>query len=317
MSANQLKPGNRVLVTTDSLCQYEGFFRAVNRSNGTFTLTKVRSLGSKDGSFRASNKVYDCVEFVAAEVVNFLALDDGEDGMRSDPAIVSVTGGWPSDGFNGRRQPYPHVRRSNSHYNTPFARSRFQRDFKNDNYRSENTHNSFRSERSAAPQRNFRAPQGNNYWSQFTSRSPLQREGSFPQKFPGQKKPIGEYDIDKGLEEFSRLKLDGEGETLKQDKGYNKEISFFDTLTVDAGDHLKQSEPRQVSPRKAAHIDQNVVTFGEDTVRSLNFLRKTSYNPAPFRVGGYNGGRHAYASGGFQPQRRFMQSRGTMRGNYL
>jgi len=143
----------------------------------------------------------------------------------------------------------------------------------------------------------------------------MQREGSFPQKFPGQKKPIGEYDIDKGLEEFNRLKLDGEDEKSKLDKGYNKEKSFFDTLTTDTGKEVRQPEPRYVSPRKAAQIDQNVLTFGEDTVRSLNFLRKPSYGPAPFRGqgGGYNGGRNSYATGSFQPQRRFVHTRGNYR----
>lgn len=307
MSANQLKPGTRVLVTTESLCQYEGFFRGVNRSNGTFTLTKVRSLGSKDGSFGASKKVYECVEFVAAEVVNFLALDEGVDELGYDPAVVSVNDRYSSDNINTRRSSYQNVRGNGPFHNPPFGRSRFQRDFRND-YNFENNRPPFRGNRNHLPQRNFRPPQGS-YWSQYQSRSPLQREGSFPQKFPGQKKPLGDYDIDKGLEEFSRLKLDGDNKTSEAEKIYNKEKSFFDTLTTDTGKQVEQPEPRYVSPRKAAHIDQNVLTFGEDTVRSLNFFRKPSFGPTPFGGGGFQAGRNAYATGGFQPQRRFVNSR--------
>jgi len=80
---------------------------------------------------------------------------------------------------------------------------------------------------------------------------------------------------------------------------------------------MRQPEPRYVSPRKAAQIDQNVLTFGEDTVRSLNLLRKPSYGQAPFRGGGYHGARNAYTPGGFQPQRRFVNTRGNYRKAFI
>lgn len=116
--------------------------------------------------------------------------------------------------------------------------------------------------------------------------------------------------------QFSRLKLDGEDGDSKADKGYNKEKSFFDSLTIDAGEKVKQPDPRRFSPRKAAQIDQNVLTFGEDTVRSLNLFRNTSFSQS-HRGGGYHGGHHGYAARGFQPQRRFVPTGGNMRRNYF
>ncbi|XP_003746345.1 uncharacterized protein LOC100899289 [Galendromus occidentalis] len=258
-----VRRGDRVAVITRSLCRYEGNYLTMNNEKQTFTLSDVKAFGTEnrraEDFFPAVQDTYECVEFDAGDV-NSLSVVDFRD-LR-DPAIVNVHGNRRNDRHDWNEQEFHRgpLRDLNSRGRT-FTRG--PRVFGNSN-------------------RSFR-----NDWIGLGAKS----EGSFPQRNPGASgNSLEEFDFEKGIEEFTQLKLNESVEDFDPEKQspetspekqipqdddlvsspYDKQKSFFDNLSNSAG----------MGPRKPWFPQRtrnpNIETFGLDTVQQLYDYHRVS-----------------------------------------
>ncbi|XP_022645592.1 protein LSM14 homolog B-B-like isoform X3 [Varroa destructor] len=222
--------GDKVVVVTNALCRYEGYYHHGDTDAQTFTLNNVRFFGTEHrdtpAAYNASPQVYESIVMKMTDIKQFNTI---KSPVLADPAIVSAREQseedepkceFSSTGPNLTRE----VENSLDVYQGSTGvrqapRGRIFVDGLSGHTEGMVRHSGSQSgsyhcgslggygiQEGNANNFNIggRAHHQRNDWRSINPRS----EGSFPQKHPGmQQQPVDDFNFEKGIQEFTRLRL--------------------------------------------------------------------------------------------------------------
>ncbi|OQR69934.1 hypothetical protein BIW11_11959 [Tropilaelaps mercedesae] len=295
MSSGSPSIGDKVVVISNSLCRYEGYFHSVDETTATFTLSKVRSFGTEDRNaphrYAASARLYQSIEFTAADVKEFVLV---ESSGLTDPAVVSAREQRDDEDND-------HEFTSSSIHSQRVMEASSDTNHGHHILTQKSRPRSFGSKPASVSEGGLRygglpsSYHGNNFglqsgglsvfrnggrphysrndWRTINPRS----EGSFPQKHPGMQQPFtDDFNFEQGIEEFTRLKLD----TSCGDSSSEEFHSDNETAAKDA------KEKEDVTAVEN-HVYDKKKSFFDNLTRSAGFDPRRQRNR--FRTGGPHG----------------------------